>query len=524
MWYGADQNGAEQKNINDPDTNPRDFQQDYPAEFNLHTKLYHLNLQYDFDWFSIKSVSGYQSINHQQQEDSSRGAVSYLDYYDDVAGWNTKMKNFNEEFDLVSKPGTPVDWVVGALAINQSSHQFVAEFECNPSPYTPPCTEPTPAQIAIPSNIETNPPANLNYGNDSSVTRHSYAAFAQASYHITPDLTFTAGGRYNADNYSQRSINFSNNGVNTQRVQASDRVPTFKADLDYNVTADNLVYASVSRGYKPGGTNGIDNSEYGALQVPVQNTFEAETNTAFEIGSKNFFMDHALRVNLAAYYYFYRNMQFIGDNPEEFNSGMTNIPSIHAYGVEAETSYVALEDRLRVNGSIALENSEVEGNYYAINSTTLGALINNPPLTSPCAFDGTFYNPGCWKLALDSEENLKGKTAPAMPKISGAADISYTFDVPYGTLTPRAQFVFRGAEWERVFNEPAIDRINSYGLINLNLLYVPTASRWTVQLAATNVTNVNGINSKYTDPYGSFQTSVEYIPPLQVIGTVAYHW
>jgi len=521
QFYGADQNGAEQKNIQDPQSDPRKFEQDYPAEFNLHTQLYHLNLQYDLDWFSIKSVSGYQGLNHQQQEDSSRGAISYLDYYDDVAGWNTKMKNFNEEFDLVSKPGTSFDWVVGALAINQSSHQFVAEFE-TPSPPTTTCLVPTPSCLAILPNIETDPPSNLTYGNDSSVTRHSYAAFAQASYHITPDLTFTAGGRFNADNYSQRSINFSNQGVNTQRVQASDRVPTFKGDLDYNITADNLVYASISRGYKPGGTNGIDNSEYGSLKVPVQNTFEAETNTAFEIGSKNFFMDHALRLNLAAYYYFYRNMQFIGDNPAEFNSGMTNIPSIHAYGVEAETSYVALQDRLRVNGSIALENSEVEGNYFAINSTTLGALINNPPLTSPCAFDGTFYNPGCWKLAIASEENLKGKTAPAMPKISGAADISYTFDVPYGTLTPRAQFVFRGAEWERIFNEPAIDRINSYGQINLNLLYVPTGTRWTVQLAATNVTNVNGINSKYTDPYGSFQTSVEYIAPLQVIGTVAY--
>ena len=32
----------------------------------------------------------------------------------------------------------------------------------------------------------------------------------------------------------------------------------------------------------------------------------------------------------------------------------------------------------------------------------------------------------------------------------------------------------------------------------------------------TNVFNVAGVNSRYTDPYGTFQTSQEYIPPRQV--------
>jgi iron complex outermembrane receptor protein len=45
-----------------------------------------------------------------------------------------------------------------------------------------------------------------------------------------------------------------------------------------------------------------------------------------------------------------------------------------------------------------------------------------------------------------------------------------------------------------------------------------------LSLTATNIFNVAGINSRYTDPYGTFTTSDQYIPPAQVIGTIAYSW
>jgi iron complex outermembrane receptor protein len=513
MWYSADQNGAEQKNVLDPQTDPRKFEQDYSSEFNLHTQLYHLNLQYDTDWFSIKSVSAYQGLNHQQQEDSSRGAVQWLGTYDDVAGWNTKLKNLNEEFDLVSLPGSALDWVVGAFALNQSSHQFVAEFECT----FPPCSVPTASDLAIRSNIETAPPSNMNYGNDTSIERRSYAAFAQGTLHLLPNLRFTFGARYNYDSYDQDSHNFSAFAIDTVHLGYVDHVPTFRADLDYDITPDNLLYGSISRGYKPGGTNGI----YGQIVVPQ--TFQPETNTSFEIGLKNFFLDHSLRLNMSAFYYLYRNMQYIENDPVPFDGGMANIPSVHAWGFEAEGSYVALQDRLRINANVALENAEVSGNYFTIDSTVQGA-IESQPYPSPCAYGGAYYNPKCWAAVIAAARNLNGKTPPAIPKVSGSASIAYTFDVPYGTLTPRAEFIFRGSEWERVFNEPMLDRINSYGVIDLNLLYIPTGTNWTVQLSATNVTNVAGIDSKYTDPYGTGQTSVEYIPPLQVIGQVGYRF
>ncbi len=517
IWYGADQNGAEQKNILDPQPDPRKFEQDYPSEFNLHTQLYHLNLQYDTDYFSIKSVSAYQGLNHQQQEDSSRSAYQVLGIYDDLAGWNTKLKNLNEEFDLLSLPNSRLEWDVGAFILNQSSHQFVAEFECTFKP----CSPPTAANLAIPTDIEEldldqlkQITPNLEYGNDTSVERRSYSAFGQATYHILPDLRATIGGRYNYDYYGQDSYNFSVNDVDRVSRAYIDHVPTYRFDIDYDVTPNNLVYGSLARGYKPGGTNGI----YGQVVVPA--IFQPETNTAFEVGSKNFFLDHTLRLNLASFFYFYKNMQYIENDPVPFDGGISNIPSIHVYGVEADTTYV--RNRLILDGHLALENGQVQGDYYSIDSTVQNAIENES--TGPCANGGAYYNPKCYALVEASARDLKGKMPPAMPKVSGAADISYTFDVPYGTLTPRAEFIFRGTEWERIFNEASLDHINSYGVIDFNLAYVPTHTNWIVQLTATNLTDIAGVNSKYTDPYGTGQTSLQYIPPLQVIGSVGYRF
>jgi iron complex outermembrane receptor protein len=283
--------------------------------------------------------------------------------------------------------------------------------------------------------------------------------------------------------------------------------------MDYDLTAQNMLYGSVVRGYKPGGLNG----KYGQAVVP--NTFHPETNTAFEVGSKNSFLDHTLTANLAAFYYIYKNMQYIEYDPVPFDSGISNIPSIHEYGVEAEIAYQSHDHRLHIDASFALENGFAQGSYKTINST----IANNIEGTNAnCAYGGQYYNPACFAAVEAAAESIKGKSPPDMPKFSGSVSASYRFDVPYGALTPRAQYVYRGSEWARIFNVAGVDRLDPYGVTNLNLEFVPTGSKFRMSIAATNVFNVDGVNSKYLDPYGTAQTSEQYIPPRQVIASVAY--
>lgn len=513
QFYSSDMHGASQKNINDPNPDPYTVTQDFPAKFNLDSNLAHLNLQWDLPWFDVKSVSAYQYLDHRQQEDSSRSAFSLIHEYDDVAAWTTKLQNFNEEFDLVSNGDSNLDWIVGTFLLSQKSRQFVAEFECTSNCTAPP----TPAQLAVPPQIQVMPPSNLAYGNNSLVSRQSYSGFFQGTYHFTDDLRLTLGGRYNYDHYADNSYNFSEFGIGTAAHRFTGHELTYRAEVEYDVTPDNMTYASVSRGYKPGGVNGI----LGAVVVP--NTFHAETNTAFEIGSKNSFLDNSLHANFAAFYYVYKDQQYIETDPVPFDGGIANIPSTHVWGGEGEVSYLALQKKLRVDGNLSLEDGSIQGPFKTIDSTVQNSIESQQLPPSPCAFGGQYYNPACWAAVIAAAKNVGGNQPAKMPNVLGSLSISYAFQIPTGTLTPRVQYIYRGSFWARIFNEPALDKVPDYSLVNLNFEYVPESDpNLVVSLAITNLGDTAGVNDRYTDPYGTGQTSQQYIPPRQIIGTVAY--
>ncbi|MBS0408816.1 MAG: TonB-dependent receptor [Proteobacteria bacterium] len=520
QWYHSNQAGDAQKNILDPNPDPRAVSQDYAGHFKLNTQLYHVNAQWDLPWFQVRSVTAYQVLDHVQQEDGDRSTFAILGRYDHIAAWNTWVGNFTQEIDLVSKPGGKFDWVVGGFYLNQRSHQFVVEY----GGFGP------PPVLTIPANIETVQPGNLSYGNDSHAVHQSYAGFAQGTYHFSDALRLTAGVRINADYNKDPSFNFSAFGTSTVTNKSWDVVPTWRGVLEYDVTPTSMVYGSVSKGYKPGGVNG----SYGQQVIPA--VFKPETNTAFEIGSKNTFFDHSLRLNATAFYYIHKNFQYIETDPVPFDGGIANIPEVHDYGAELEASYVGANGRLHVDASLALEKGTVSSHYKSIDSTIADAL-EGPNFTGgfsgPCAFYAAYPNyptPSasnltCWAAVVAAAQDLKGHEAPAMPNVSGSISASYRFDMFGGDFTPRAELVYRGKEWARFFNEPGLDRVPAYTVVNLNFEYVPKGNDHVkLSLAVTNVGDKAGINSRYTDPYGVFQTSDQYIPPRQVIGTVAYTW
>jgi iron complex outermembrane receptor protein len=508
QWYESNTHGAAQKNIHDPDPDPRAVTQDYPGKFDLRTQLFHLNLEYDSPWFAVKSVTAYQGLDHVQQEDSSRSAISVIHAYDDVAAWNTNLQNYTEEFDLLSLPNSRLDWIGGVFLLKQTSGQFVVEFE-NPS-----TTNPNPDLTILP-NIESAPPGNLSYGNDSNVTRKSYAPFLQGMLHVTDALRASAGVRFNHDSYVLDSFNFSAFAIDDVVHRYTDNQTTGRAEIEYDLEPTSLVYGSVARGYKPGGVNGI------ATAVVVPNTFQLETNTAFEVGSKNTFFDKTLRVNAAGFFYIYRNMQYIETDPFPFDGGMANIPRAHAWGAEFESAWLGFENHLQVGANLTLEDSRIEGHYKTIDSTVQNAIENG---TGPCAYGGQFYNPACWNAVIAAARDVGGNPLPKMPNVLGSVNVAYGFDLPVGKITPRVEYVYRGSEWARIFAQPALDHIGGYGVCNLNLTYQPPNPHFSLALTATNVGNVLGVNSRYTDPYGTFTTSQQFIAPRQVLGTVAFSY
>ena len=519
-FYSSSFNGAAQKNINDPNPDPRVVTQDYPSRFALNSNISHLNLEWELPWFTVKSVSAYQYLSHTQQENSSRSAFELIGAYDDVAAWNTKMYNYNQEIDLISNTDGPFEWQAGAFLLSQKFQQYVAEFGGR--------TKPTPSQLVNFFGIEDNPPDNLSFGQKVVSLKQSLAFFAQGTYHITDDLRLVGGARFNYDHYDFYTKNFGSlqcavNGLpGSCKNTYQDRVPTWIARLEYDLTPDNMVYGSFSRGYKPGGSNGANQGLFGSTYP----NFAPETNTSFEVGSKNSFLDKHLTVNVSAFYYLYKNMQFLYTDPIPYSGGITGIPSTHIWGGEIESSYIGgPENRFKADATLGVEDGEIQGDFFALDSTVQSRIVNTNPACAfgiPPSYAGPYGQPACWAAELKAIRNIGGNTPAKMPNVTASLALSYDFPVYAGTLTPRVEYVYRGAMWARIFAEPSVDRIPSYDLVNLNFEYIPDDAPWRVDFAVTNVFDEAGVNSKYTDPYGTFTTSEQYIPPRQFLGTIRY--
>jgi iron complex outermembrane recepter protein len=174
----------------------------------------------------------------------------------------------------------------------------------------------------------------------------SLAVFSNAEYALTDTLSLIAGIRYTSDKTSLDAQTFL--GANdpkgrTHRVtpfsivdslvdSRTDNTTSFRGGINWKPSADQLFYASISRGFRSGG--------YSVPFGGVISTFKPEQLTAYEIGSKSRFFDRKLDLNLAAFFYDYKDMQTNVDDPSSPLVPITrNIGGSRTYGVEADLTF-----------------------------------------------------------------------------------------------------------------------------------------------------------------------------------------
>lgn len=190
-------------------------------------------------------------------------------------------------------------------------------------------------------------------------TTDALGLFAEATYPVTDTWRVTGGLRYDHTKVAQTQDYTSITGV-TQTLdgEAGKRRFsnfTYKARVEHDFSPGNLVYASVSSGTSPGDvtvTTGVTGNPY-VLEL------KAETLTAYEIGSKNRFLDNRLQINAAAYYYDYGAYQTAGVNVTPF-SGLTFVTlaaPARVYGGEVETLF-QLSPLDRVSFNLAYTNAK----------------------------------------------------------------------------------------------------------------------------------------------------------------------
>jgi iron complex outermembrane receptor protein len=520
--YTNDTNGDAFKNILDPHPDPRELTQDYPTKMHQRADNFALNLSYDLSWSTAKFIGSYQegSLDSVENLDklSYATAVPILGVHDiDVAN-NRDGHSYTAEFDLTSKPGTALDWIVGAFYLQQRYNEAVEEYQfthadtpyglpLNLSPSNPYYGE--TANFSGPVAFETRDTQNL----------HSGSIYGQGTYHILDNFRFTLGGRATIDNQLGNIVDYFGlpdrnsflPGQTANILKTGFKRATGRAELEYDITPNNTVYGMVSNGIKPGGAN----LNPQAVDVPL--IFQPERVDAFELGSKNEFFEKTLRINISAFYNMIHNYQVDSEDPLPFQGGLTNVKASHVDGIEGEATELLPYD-LRLDGNFTVQQSRVDTHQQLLDPSQAEQidLANGGPFNGNDVNQrfAAFYAPG---------SNVYGHTLPKVPPFTANIAIQHSlyFD-DGGKLVSGLHFIYRNPYFFRIYDNPTTDLVPPQRQIDLNLTYTAAGGHWHADFLIINLTNSDSINSRYSDNFGTFITANYYVPPRQFIGRIGY--
>jgi iron complex outermembrane recepter protein len=137
-----------------------------------------------------------------------------------------------------------------------------------------------------------------------------YAVFGQTDLHLTHQLTVTLGAREEIARSNQ--LNFNGQGLFNSGVPASAesslRETPFlpRAAVSYQFTADDLLYASASKGLRVGGGNNGLPTICGLASTP---TYDSDSLWSYELGTKDRFFDGRVQINASAFHIRWSNIQ-----------------------------------------------------------------------------------------------------------------------------------------------------------------------------------------------------------------------
>jgi iron complex outermembrane receptor protein len=514
-YADADNTEAAFKNILDPNPDPWTQSSDWPGRFLYRQEIYSATLTYTLPFATLKSLTSWQSVNqigsvNEDGENLVLASMQFPNFYHDVEWFFHKSLAITQEVDLSSLPGGDLDWIVGSFFLNSKEKVGYDQYSATPEdPY---------AQNQLSTHPADGNFNNLYFQSASRLTRQSYSFYGQGTYHITDALRFTGGARYTHD-YDSTEISdyFSTDPI---RVHQSANVLTGRAEVDFDLTPTNMLYASFSTGFKPGGGN--------IAEAPQTTPFEfkPETITAYEIGAKNSFMDNKVRLNGAAFYYDYSNMQYEAEDLATFQGGVSNIPSAEVYGVEGEASFLLPYD-LRLDTNLTLEKGKITSHFLALDNVAGNAAV------AYAASQGVFldyifppYTPE--QIALFKKyrgpayRDVYGNNVPMLPRVSASATLSHTLDFADGSqLLSRVQVQYRDSYADAVFGNSPIYTAPSYVLWDLYFDYSFANDQWDASMAIDNLFNKDAVVSRFTNQFGG-ETTQSYAPPRQFIFKLGY--
>lgn len=423
-------------------------------------------LAHDFGGVSLTSISAYRNLRIFSSADSDGTSIEVTSAF-----LTEKNRQFTQELRLQGDAG-PVNWLVGGFFLDsKAGYDTFDVFGLG-------------IRQAF-GGAPTSPDRLLILGNLQKTT--SYAAFGQLTWALGETTNITGGLRYT---YDKRSINpdaflgfTADRSILIPVPVALGAVPpggdtsdffaqkdsfkkvTWRLAIDHEVTPDVLVYASYNRGFKSGIFN---TTSFGAPAV------KPEVLDAYEVGFKSKILDNRLRLNGAAYYYDYSNIQLsqlIGSAQLLLNAAVAEI-----YGAELSFE-AAVTDQLSLRGGVAYTH----GRYKE---------FQNAPFFTQAPGPGF----GSIVTAGDASGNETVYTPPWQVNLSA----DYRIPVGDGELSANVSYLYVDRFYFTADNRSPQP---SYDLVNAQLKY-DFGDGLSARVWGRNIFNTHYFASRYNAPAG----------------------
>jgi iron complex outermembrane recepter protein len=288
---------------------------------------------------------------------------------------------------------------VGGVFLQRQVHEILQDYVVNNG-------DPLSDQLSVPGW-----PGTLWLTDQERVDRDS-AVFGEFSYDILDSLTANAGIRYfRYDNTLQGFYGFSQNYSSTEGVatcftpfvpfhgapcqdlngRTSDSGTSPKLNLTYKFDKDHLIYATYSKGFRPGGVN----RNGGGTLPPYKPDFLSN----YELGWKTAWDDNRFRFNGAFFIEKWKDFQFAYLGPNALTI-IANAGEAEIKGLESDLEY-AVTQSLTLTAGLSLLDAKLTQEY--------------------CADPTMCGTPGYEQYAPS------GTALPVVPKFKGDITARYTF-------------------------------------------------------------------------------------------------
>jgi iron complex outermembrane receptor protein len=537
QYFNTDRNGAAMKGIDDPTLGARRLSQDTLSNQELTSSVYAAIYESDLGFANLKILASKQKDDILVDRDNDRhnfgdpvlsipGLIGTTYIKAEFRPETSLVDTTTFEINLISNEPImdgKMDWVVGAFYMEHEIENHIRgyrDWDAN-GEIRYECAEPFARSTYcythnynFPAMFDVFDVGEFDFVTDAFPSRESFSIYGETTYSYSDDMRLISGLRYTEDTFKTDVANFYNIDIFNEKGTADEI--TGKVTLEFDMDDDTMAYVSFTRGFKPGGTNltfGRATREeldaifrFDAVVAPamVFKTFDPETIDSFEVGLKTDLLDGKARANIAAFSYTYENLQFQATDPDQYQGGVANIPESEMSGVEIEFTGI-LSDSLTLDVNLAFIDSEVTSDYMVLDNVD--------------AFQYSAEGEELIRYGL--RENVKGNKLAKTPESTADISLIYSKDLPSGNIFNTAlQYVKRGEFEQRVSNNPAVDFVDSYSIVNFSI-GIDYANDWSLDFIFLNMTDEDGVNSSMTDVFGIAATGIELIPPRQIMTRIS---